>query len=60
MKALVVAAIYLLPFIVIGWMTKRLIDRRMRGANLTDVHDLAGTNRPKRKVFLLGSWRHEG
>ena len=60
MKALVVAAIYLLPFIAIGWIAKRVIDRRMRGTNLIDVHDLAGPNRRKRKVFLLGSWREEG
>jgi hypothetical protein len=57
--ALVVLAIYLIPFLVIGWAVKRVIDRRMTGTHLIDVHDLAGANRGKRKVFLLGIWRDE-
>jgi phosphoribulokinase len=57
--ALVVAVIYLVPFIALGWIVKRVIDRYMRGHSLGDVHELAGQDRPKRKVFLLGAWRDE-
>ncbi|MCW5746033.1 MAG: hypothetical protein KIT36_07535 [Alphaproteobacteria bacterium] len=59
MWALTVAAIYLVPFVVIGWAAKRVIDRYMHGSHLSDVHDLAGDKRRSRKMFLLGSWRDE-
>jgi hypothetical protein len=59
MKALAVAFIYLAPFFIIGAIAKMLIKKRMEGSGLSDVHDLAGQNRRKRKVFLLGSWRDE-
>lgn len=59
MRALFVAAVYLVPFVVLGWIVKRWIDRRMRGSHLDDIQRLAGENRPKRKVFLLGAWRDE-
>ena len=52
-------AIYLVPFLVVGWIAKRLLDRWMNGATLRDIHDLAGPNRGARSVFLLGSWRTE-
>lgn len=57
--ALVVLVIYVVPFLAIGWVTKRVVDRWMTGHHLGDVHDLAGPKRGKRKVFLLGSWRDE-
>jgi hypothetical protein len=59
--ALTVAAIYFGTFLVIGLAARLLLDRLMgrSGVHLEDVHTLAGPNRPKREVFLLGVWRME-
>jgi len=59
--ALTVATIYFGTFLVIGLGARLLLNRLMSqsGAPLEDVHALAGDNRPKRKVFLLGVWRTE-
>jgi hypothetical protein len=61
MSALEVALLYFGPFLVIGLVAKLVIARWMalRGADLSDVHAQAGSNRGPRWVFLLGLWRKE-
>ncbi len=59
MKALAGAFIYLAPFFIIGVIARMIIRKRMKGSSLSDMHDLAGQKRGRRKVFLLGSWRDE-
>lgn len=61
MDALVVALVYVVPFVAIGLVAKRLIDAWMKkkGATLADIHALAGPNRRKGLQFLLGFWRRE-
>ena len=58
MWALVVAAIYFGTFLAIGIVAKMAL-RKWTGADLSDVQAQAGSNRRKRKVFLLGAWRDE-
>jgi hypothetical protein len=57
MWALVVLAIYLTPFFLLGWA----IDAAMKryAVDLRDVQSQAGANRAPRKLFLLGAWRTE-
>jgi hypothetical protein len=59
--AVTVATIYFGSFVVIGWLARLLLGRLMArsGADLEDVHALAGLKRGKRTVFLLGVWRQE-
>ena len=57
MWALVVLAIYLVPFLIFGAPVKFLLDRYV--VNLNDVQSQAGPNRSPRKIFLLGAWRTE-
>jgi len=61
MSALDVAIIYFGTFLGIGWVAKILIDYWMgnHGVDLDDVQGQAGSKRPKRRMFLLGSWRWE-
>jgi len=58
-KALLVAFIYLAPFIIIGVIVKMIMKQRMKGSSLNDIQEMAGSNRRKRRLFLLGSWRDE-
>ena len=62
MWGLTVAVIYFGSFIAIGIIAKILLGKLMMrtGVDLADVQALAGPNRRKRKVFLLGIWREEG
>ena len=62
MSALATAIIYFGTFLAIGVGAKALVGRWMsrHGADLDEVHAQAGSNRGKRKVFLLGFWRDEG
>lgn len=57
MDAMIVLAIYLGPFLVIGfalmWWARR------KGTDLEDIQALGGPNRRKRRLFLLGFWRSE-
>lgn len=57
-KALLVLAIYVIPFIVIGIVAKRWFARKDVG--LSDVQAEADPNRARRPRFLLGIWRNEG
>ena len=57
MDALTVLAIYLVPFVLLGFVIRLLLRRRV--VDLTDVHSQAGSQRSARKVFLLGAWRTE-
>lgn len=59
MKALLVAFIYLAPFIIIGVIVKMIMKQRMTGSDLNDIQKMAGPNRRKHRLFLLGSWRDE-
>ena len=61
MWALVVAVIYLGSFLAIGIIARIALGKLMRqtGVDLTDVQAQAGSNRGKRRVFLLGFWRDE-
>jgi hypothetical protein len=58
----VVASIYFGSFIAIGIIARVVLAQLMRrsSASLEDIHTLAGPNRGKRRVFLLGAWRNEG
>ena len=60
--ALVVAVIYFGTFITIGIIARILLRRLMAraGVDLAEVQALAGPDRRRRKVFLLGAWREEG
>jgi hypothetical protein len=62
MWGLTVAVIYFGSFIAIGIIAKIVLGKLMTrtGVDLADVQALAGPNRRKRKVFLLGMWREEG
>jgi hypothetical protein len=62
MHALMTAAIYFGTFIVLGWGTKRLVDRWMSRSDtdLDSMHAEEGRGRGKRQLFLLGVWRREG
>jgi len=60
-KALVVLAIYLTPFFLIGWLGQRAANWWMGRKGL----DVSGPPRDepgggRRRLFLLGSWRNEG
>lgn len=57
MEALTVLAIYLVPFVILGVVAKKLMSRR--GVSLTDIQADAGPNRRKGPQFLLGFWRKE-
>jgi hypothetical protein len=58
MDALLILAVYVVPFVVIGIFVKRWIDRK--NTELSDVQAEGDPNRPKRPRFLLGIWRDEG
>ena len=57
MHALENVAIYLVPFLLLGFATRLLMKRH--AVDLTDVQSQAGSGRKARKVFLLGAWRSE-
>jgi hypothetical protein len=48
-------AIYVTPFLILGFVAKRLLQRNV--VDLTDVQVQAGSKRRARKLFLLGAWR---
>ncbi|MBI3517264.1 MAG: hypothetical protein HY060_24790 [Proteobacteria bacterium] len=58
MRALLTALIYFGSFLAVGLIVRWAV-RRSRPPELTEVHGLAGSNRGKRRVFLLGFWRTE-
>jgi len=57
MDALVVALIYIVPFLAIGLVARQWLIRR--NVDLADVRAQAGPARGKRRAFLLGVWRDE-
>jgi hypothetical protein len=59
LHALLGATIYLGPFVLIGWVTRRILDWKMRGAHLTDVHEVSGSGW-KRGRFVNITWRRMG
>jgi hypothetical protein len=60
MDALVVLLTIAVPFALIGYVAKRLVDRWMarKGVTLDDLQPEAGPDRRKRR-FLLGFWRKD-
>ena len=58
MYALFVALIYVVPFLVIGFAARRLIDTWMetKGVTLSELDAQAGPRRRKGPQFLLGVW----
>jgi hypothetical protein len=58
MRTFVNFAITVVPFVIIGIAVKFLMKRK--GVDLSDVQAQAGSDRRRRKVFLLGFWRDEG
>ena len=57
MRALEIFAIYVVPFLLFGFVIRFLMKRH--AVELTDVQSQAGSQRRARKVFLLGAWRTE-
>jgi hypothetical protein len=57
MRAFEVFAIYVVPFVLLGFVIRLLMKRYV--VDLTDVQSQAGSRRRARKVFLLGAWRTE-
>jgi hypothetical protein len=55
MEALLTAAIYVVPFLVLGIAAR--IWLRRHSVALSDAQAEADPNRAKRPVFLLGIWR---
>jgi hypothetical protein len=56
LHALLVLAIYLIPFIVIGMVARVVMERMTNGSDLSDIQDQAGDGRRKVTGFLLGIW----
>jgi hypothetical protein len=57
MEALLTAAIYVVPFLVLGIAARIWLRRHSVG--LSDAQAEADPNRAKRPVFLLGIWRDD-
>lgn len=57
MEAFTVLAIYLIPFVILGFLAKKLMSKH--GTALSDIQEQAGPNRRKGLQFLLGFWRKE-
>jgi hypothetical protein len=55
MDALLIAAIYVVPFLAVGILAR--IWLRRRSVALSDAQAEADPNGQKRPVFLLGIWR---
>jgi hypothetical protein len=58
MDALLILAVYVAPFVALGIITKRWIDRKNIG--LSDVRAEGDRNRKRRSRFFLGIWRDDG
>jgi hypothetical protein len=59
--ALATAIVYFGTFLAIGFAARLAIKKWMsrRDFDLADIQAQAGTNRRKRRMFLLGCWRDE-
>lgn len=57
MDALLIAAIYVVPFLALAIAARIWLGRR--GVALSDAQSEADPNRAKRPVFLLGIWRDD-
>ena len=57
MRALEIFAVYVVPFLLLGFVIRLLMKRY--AVDLTDVQSQAGSRRRARRVFLLGAWRSE-
>jgi hypothetical protein len=58
MDALVIALVYVVPFLIIGFAVRRLSDAWMdkKGVTLPELDALAGPKWRKGAQFLLGVW----
>jgi hypothetical protein len=53
MKALETLAIYVVPFLVLSFLARRYLARRMEDVDISNVREQAGAqNRPKRVSFF--------
>ena len=61
LHALLVLAIYLVPFLLLGFLAKRWLGRwsERRGVDLVEYRADQGPHRGERRAFLLGFWRKE-
>jgi hypothetical protein len=57
-RALLIVAVYLIPFLLIGLSTRIWMKRK--GIELSDVQAEGDPHRKRRPRFLLGIWRDEG
>ena len=48
LHALLGATIYLGPFVLIGWLTRKMLDRRFRGTGLVDLPEVTSRARLSR------------
>lgn len=61
LHALLVLAVYLTPFLLLGWLARRWLARwsDRRGVDLVEYRSEQGEKRRERDAFLLGVWRKE-
>ena len=59
--AFATAIVYFGFFLAVGIIAKSALDRWMHGKDLdlSEIQAQAGSNRGKRRLFLLGFWREE-
>jgi hypothetical protein len=57
-RALLIVAVYLIPFLLIGLSAR--IWMKCKGIELSDVQAESDPHRKRRPRFLLGIWRDEG
>ena len=57
MKALAVLFIYVTPFVILGVLTKRFVQRQIEDVDISNVREQAGARHRKRRVSFWGSIR---
>jgi hypothetical protein len=57
MKAFVMLAIYVTPFLVIGFAAKRFLAKRAEDIDISNVREQAGAKDRPRRVSFLGRIR---
>ncbi|MBN9488716.1 MAG: hypothetical protein J0H44_15880 [Alphaproteobacteria bacterium] len=57
MKALVVLAVYVTPFLIIGFVVKRFLAKRIEDVDISNVREQAGAKDRPRWVSFFGRIR---
>lgn len=57
MKALGVLVLFLTPFVVIGVLAKRFLNKRIEDVDISNVREQAGAQHRKRRISFFGSMR---